>query len=343
MNSSALRVAIVGCGNIAGRHAAVLNECADSRLAAVCDIDRARAERFAQAHGNPPVLDPSELAGSPEIDAVVLCVPADRHAELGVRFARAGKHVLSEKPIDTDPLRALALIQAAATAQVTLSVVSQHRFHPDVLWLRQLLTSRAMGRPLMADAVSLWSRNQAYYDEAPGRGRHVRNDGGVLLNQAVHYVDLLLWMFGSVASVAAHAATLNHQIAVEDTISLSLAFESGALGALTASTSGLQEPERLEVRCERGTVVLSGGVATRVELGRGLEVPPPPSRSAKPAADPLEPFRRQHQDFASAIAERRAPTVRGEEAMAVVELILASYRASETGERVKLASPGAAR
>jgi predicted dehydrogenase len=341
VSPAALRVAIVGCGNIAGRHAAALAGLAEARLVAVSDIDRERAERFAAANGSPAVLAPDAVAQQGDIDAVVLCVPADRHAELGAAFARAGKHVLSEKPIDTDPVRALELIHSAARARVALSVVSQHRFHPDVLWLRELLASGALGRPVLIDAFSLWSRDQAYYDEAPGRGRHLRSEGGVLLNQAVHCADLMLWLFGPVASVASHGATLTHAMAAEDTLALSVAFESGALGTLSASTSGLQEAERLEVRCEKGSVVISGGVAVRCEWARGLELAPPPSaRPGAAAPDKLEPFRRQHRDFAAAIAAGREPTVRGAEALAVLELILGAYRAAETGERVKLSRAG---
>jgi len=331
-----LRLALVGCGNIATRHAAALRGVAESVLASVGDIDAARAAAFARANGPLRTASAEEIARCDEIDAVLLCVPAERHAELGLRFAEAGKHVLSEKPIDTDPARARALIRSAESRGVALSVVSQHRFHPDVLWLRDLLRSGRLGRPLLIDAYSLWSRDQAYYDAAPGRGRHRPHDGGVVLNQAVHCLDLMLWLFGPAASVMSHAVTLTHEIAVEDTAALSLSFASGALGTLVASTSGLQEAERLEVRCERGTVVLAAGVATRCEWIRGLEAPPPPSAAQASAPDPLEPFRRQHRDFARAIAAGTRPTVQGSEALAVLELTLAAYESARTGERVKL-------
>jgi predicted dehydrogenase len=321
----------------------VLRELPQTALVAVSDIDRARAERFAAAQGAPAVIDPGELARRADVEAVMLCVPADRHAELGVAFAEAGKHVLSEKPIDTDPAHARLLIRTAARAGVTLSVVSQHRFHSDVLWLRELLAAGLLGRPLLIDAFSLWSRDQAYYDAAPGRGRHQRAEGGVLLNQAIHCLDLLLWLFGPAARVSASQATLTHQIAVEDTAVVALELASGARGTLVASTSGLQEPERLEIRCENATVVLSGGIATRVESRAGPGLPPPPSRSAGCAPDALEPFRRQHRDFAEAIASKSAPTVRPEEALAVLEVTLAAYRSAESGERIALSGPRAAR
>jgi predicted dehydrogenase len=338
VSETPLRLALVGCGNIAARHAAALHGVRETALACVSDIDTARAVAFASAHQPLRAATADEIERRSDIDAVLLCVPAERHADLGLRFVESGKHVLSEKPIDLDPARARTLIRAAEGRGITLSVVSQHRFHPDVLWLRHLLRSGLLGRPLLIDAFSLWSRNQDYYDAAPGRGRHHRSEGGVVLNQAVHCLDLMLWLFGPAASVASQEGTLTHRIAVEDTAALSLSFASGALGTLVASTSGLHEAERLEVRCERGTAVLSAGIATRCEWSRDLEIPPPPSRtqSLPAAADPLEPFRRQHRDFARAIAARTSPTVRGAEALAVLELALAAYESARTGERVKL-------
>lgn len=337
LGEASLRVGLVGCGNIAARHAQVLTELPETTLAAVVDVDPARARAFAERFGARVVADVKTLARRDEIDAVVLALPADRHAEAGLICVEADKAVLSEKPIDTDPARAAALARAADEHGVTLSVVSQNRFFDDVLWLRDLLVRRVLGRPLLIDVATLWRRDQAYYDGAPGRGRHVRAEGGVLLNQGVHCVDLMLWLFGAALSVASHAATLTHQIAVEDALSLSIAFASGALGTLLASTSTLAEPERLEVRCERGTVVISGGTAVRVECEPGIALPPRPSAAgAAVASDKLEPFRRQHRDFAAAVRAGRAPTVTSQQARAVLDLILAAYRSSELGQRVAL-------
>ena len=331
-----LRTALVGCGNIAARHAQVLAELPETRLAAVVDTDRARAEAFAKRLGV-PVAELAALLASSEIESCVLAVPADVHARLGLACVAAGKAVLSEKPLDVDPARAAALVRAAETSGVPLSVVAQNRFFDDVQWLRETLASGRLGRIVLAEAATVWRRDQAYYDGAPGRGRHERAEGGVLLNQGVHMLDLMLWLCGPVESVSSHSATLTHTIAVEDTASLSLRFASGALGTLVGTTSTLAEQERIEIRCERATVALSGGAVTRFQSDPGLEVPPPPSAGGTARADDkLEPFRRQHRDFANAVRAKRAPTVTGVQGLAVVELIAAAYRAAETGESVRL-------
>jgi len=322
-----VRTALVGCGNIAARHAQVLCELPETRLAAVVDLDVSRARAFSERHGAPLVKSVESLLTRVDVDAVVLAVPADKHAELGLRCVEAGKAVLSEKPIDVDPARAAALVGQAARRGVSLSVVAQNRFFDDVLWLREALAKGALGRVIAVEAATIWRRDQAYYDAAPGRGRFDRAEGGVLLNQAVHCLDLMLWLCGPVASVASHSATLSHEMACEDTAVLALRFASGALGTLLATTSAIAEPERIEVRCERATVALSGGVATHFACEPGVDVRPPSRSDAPPAPlDKLEPFRRQHRDFAAAVRERRPPLVTGAEALAVVELVASAYR-----------------
>ncbi|HXX48777.1 MAG TPA: Gfo/Idh/MocA family oxidoreductase, partial [Myxococcota bacterium] len=194
-----------------------------------------------------------------------------------------------------------------------------------------------LGRLVLAEAATIWRRDQAYYDAAPGRGRHVRAEGGVLLNQGVHILDLLLWLCGPVQAVSSHSATLTHAMAAEDTSALSLRFTSGALGTVVGTTSTLAEPERIELRCELATVAIAGGVVTRFQSEPSAGLSPPPGLSGKAMpSDKLEPFRRQHRDFAEAVRAKRAPTVTGAEGLAVVELIAAAYRAAETGASVPL-------
>jgi UDP-N-acetyl-2-amino-2-deoxyglucuronate dehydrogenase len=340
MSDAPVRTALVGCGNIGARHAQALCEIAEAELAAVFDLDAARAKDFAARFGTRAAESFESLLSSGDVESVVLAVPADRHAELGLRCVEAGKALLSEKPLDVLPARAAALVRAAALRGVPLSVVAQNRFFDDVAWLRQALASGALGRPVLVEAATIWHRDQAYYDAAPGRGRLVPSEGGVLLNQAVHCLDLVLWLCGGVVSIASHSATLTHEMACEDTATLSLRFASGALGSVVATTSTLAEPERIEVRCERATVALCGGVAVRFD-GERLEgvLPPPSLRVRAPATvDKLEPFRRQHRDFAAAVRHRRPPTVTGAEGLAVVELIAAAYRASAQGVGVGASS-----
>jgi UDP-N-acetyl-2-amino-2-deoxyglucuronate dehydrogenase len=326
-----LRVALVGCGNIAGRHARCLSTADELELALVYDVDRARAAAFADPFGVEACESLEQLLARDDVEACLLCVPSPLHAAVGLRCLAAGKHVLSEKPIDVDLARARELAAEAERRGLVLSVVSQHRFQDGVAWLRGVLASGVLGRVLLADGFSLWKRDQAYYD-----GRDPA-EGGALLNQAVHLVDLVLWLCGPVDGVTGRRATLTHEFPCEDTAVLTLAFRSGALGTLTTSTSVVpQEPERLELRCERGTVVLSGWQVARAECTPGVVLPAAPARPD----DPLLPFRRQHADFARAVRGGRAPLVTAEQACDVLALVLDVYRS--TGGVRRGASPSGA-
>lgn len=337
MTQRSIGVAIVGCGNIADRHASAIADVTETNLVTVHDLDPARAAAFAAKHGVEPQDRYVDLLRRHDVDVVVVTAPATVHAELALPAVESGKHVLIEKPLDVDLGAAETLVRAADHHGVRLSVVSQNRFHDDVLWLHDLVRAGRLGRPISFTGFSLWSRGQAYYDEAPGRGRHDAREGGVLLNQGVHLTDLMLWLFGRARSVSAHAARLTHEMAAEDTISLSVEFESGALGSLQASTSiHPQEPERIELRCENGTAVISGGKIARFAVRDGIEVEPPPSQRGAATDDRLEPFRRQHRDFATAVLRDESPLVTPSQARDVVALIGAAYRSASRGERVAL-------
>jgi predicted dehydrogenase len=328
MTDRPLGLALIGCGSIAGRHAQALRDIAEARLVVAYDLDAARSAAFAANHGVVAAASLDEALERDDVDAALLTLPATLHAEIGTRALAAGRHVLSEKPLDTDLRRAERFAEAAAAHGRTLSVVSQNRFHDDVLWLQAAAASGAMGRPIAISVFSVWSRDQAYYDAAPGRGRHDPEEGGVLLNQAVHAVDQMLWIFGDARRVTCTRGTLTHELAVEDTAALAIEFASGARGTLLATTSPyVQEPERIEARFEHASVVLSGGRATSFKARDGLRLAPPPGLAEATAARPdvLEPFRRQHRDFARAVRGGLQPLVTARQALAVVRLIHAAY------------------
>jgi len=336
MKSPSIGLAIVGCGNVAARHAQAIADVDRVRLVTVFDLDSARASDLASQHGVEPASGYAELLERPGVDAVLVTTPATAHAEVALPAIESGKHVLLEKPIDVDLERARALLAAAEDHDKILSVVSQNRFHDDVLWARRALTSGVLGRPILITAFSLWSRDQQYYDAAPGRGRHDAREGGVLLNQGVHYLDLMLWLFGRPRTVSGHRGLLTHEIAGEDTLTLSLEFESGAMGTFQASTSVFpQQPERIEVRCSKGGFTLCGGCATDWKWRDEIDLDPPPSASAGSEPDRLEPFRRQHRDFADAILEARPPLVTAREAFDVLALIQTVYQSPDPVARVQ--------
>lgn len=336
MSGSPLRFAVLGCGNVAQRHAQCLADLDGARLVAVADPIAERAEALASRHGVRAENGVDALAHSADVDAVLVSTPPTLHAALGARLVEQGKHVLLEKPIDLDPEAARALVRLSAERDVRLSVVSQHRFRDDVSWLRALASEQTLGRPIHVHASSLWSRDQNYYESAPGRGHTDPADGGVLLNQAVHTIDLLLWMFGPAREVSAQTATLTHRIAVEDSAVVSATLEGGVLVTLVASTSVYpQSSERFEVRFEHGIVVLEGGRVTRIEM-RPNHPPLDAPNAERPPTDPLEGFRRQYRDFVRAARGGSEPCVTGAESCAVLDFIRAAYRSAATGRSVSL-------
>jgi predicted dehydrogenase len=322
---------IIGCGTMGARHAECINDANGTALIAMCDTFQQNADKVAKAFNAIVVPDAETLVKHPEVEAVLVALPSQLHAQYGILAAEAGKHVLVEKPIDFSLAQAEKLIKTCHECKVVLSVVSQHRFHAGVLKLKQAIEAGRLGRLILCSAQSEWKRDQAYYEKAPGRGLNDPAEGGVLLNQAVHYIDLLLWLCGPVARVSAYCDTLTHKIAVEDVGVVAVQFESGALGTITVSTSiSPQQPEKLEIHGEKGTVIIESGKIAVWDIDGGAEESP---ASLKPQEDfkpNLAPVRRQLEDFANAIRQSKPPLVTGEQALAVLATIHAGYRSADT-------------
>src|SRR5215472_17229445 len=262
---------IVGAGVIATTHAEAIAKVPGARLAAVTDTSVDSAKRLADLSGCAAEPDIDALLARDDVDIVTVCVPSGLHAEVGVAAAAAGKHLIVEKPIDVTLEAADRLIGAARGAGVKLTVISQHRFDPGFAELRRLIDDGALGALLLGEASTKWYRSQAYYDSGTWRGTWAL-DGGSLMNQGVHYVDLLLACMGPVAEVTAITATQTHQIEVEDVALALLRFRSGAVGTIVSSTSvypGLAQ--RLEISGTHGTVVIEDGEI----ISRGLASEPP--------------------------------------------------------------------
>lgn len=350
MSERSLGFAIVGCGVIAPFHAQAISDLPNARLVAVIDLDEERAAQRGAEFGVDHSTDLEAVLRRPDVDAVCVCVPSGRHAEVGVRAALAGKHLVVEKPMDVTLEAAGRLIEACRASGVQLTVISQHRYDPGVRRLRELLDSGRLGRPILGDAVVKWYRTQEYYDSGGWRGTWALDGGGCLMNQGVHYVDLLQWMMGPVDRVFARFSTAAHQIDVEDVVVAALRFRSGALGSLEASTAvypGL--PERLEVTGTGGTVIVEAGSLRVCELkdekgetspyGGKLRPAAPPggeTGSADPAAISHYGHREQIREFLAAIATGGEPMLSGEEGRKPLEIVLAVYESARTGREVQL-------
>ena len=340
---------IIGCGVIAPFHARAVGAVDGARLVAVLDEIPERAEKIGAEFGVTAMTDLDAFLARPDIQAVSICVPSGLHAAVGIRAAEAGKHLLVEKPIDIRLEAADGLIAAGRRHGVKLAVVSQHRFGPDMIRIRAALEAGRFGRLLFGGAFIPWYRTQGYYDSGAWRGTWALDGGGCLMNQGVHYVDLLQWTMGPVERVIARTATLAHRIEVEDMAAAILHFQNGALGLIQGSTAiypGL--PERLEIAGEGGTAVLTASGLSVWEFkdekgeagayGSKVTAQPPaaPTGAADPAAIGWRGHAAQVADLVAAIHENREPALNGEAARRPLELILAIYTSARTGQEVTL-------
>jgi predicted dehydrogenase len=298
---------------------------------------RARAELFAGRYGGIACDSLDALLAHRPLDMVVIGSPSGLHADHGIAAAKHGLHVLVEKPIDVTTERADALIAEASRARVTLGVIFQDRLKPDVLRLKALVDGGRLGTPILANARVKWYRPPSYYGESRWRGTRALDGGGALMNQGVHTVDLLLWLFGPVRRVFAKTAARLHAIEVEDTAVAVLEFENGALGTLEAATSAYPGYSRqIELTGSNGTVRLDGDDLAAVDLkdardderpasGRGATV-----SAASPVVSDPSAHVRVIEDFIQAIAARRAPICDGAAGRQSVALIEAIYQSAQT-------------
>ena len=339
---------IVGTGVIAAWHAdaiALLSKTGlpEARLVAVTDVAPGAAAAFAAARGGTAEPDLAALLARRDIEVVCVCVPSGLHASVGVQAAKAGKHLVVEKPIDVSLDAADRLIEAAEAAGVTLTVISQHRFDPGLVELKRLLGAGALGRLVLGEASTKWYRTQAYYDSAAWRGTYAM-DGGSLMNQGVHYVDLLRWCMGPVSEVSAVCSTQAHQIEVEDTSLAIVRFGSGAVGTILSSTAAFPGfPQRLEITGTEGTVIVEDGQVVRCALrtdppgGDGpAPAAVPASAAANPAALEVASHAAQIADLLAAVDSGREPAVSGQSAREALEIVLAVYESSRAGRPVAL-------
>ena len=336
---------IVGTGVIATIHADAIATLPDARLVAVTGRAAGAAAAFAAARGCLAEPDLAALLARRDVEVVCVCVPSGLHAVIGVQAARAGKHLVVEKPIDVSLDAADRLIGAVRTAGVALTVISQHRFEPGLVELKRLLDDGALGRLVLGEASTKWYRTQAYYDSAAWRGTYTM-DGGSLMNQGFHYVDLLRWCMGPPAEVTAVCATQAHQIEVEDTSLAIVRFASGALGTILSSTAAFPGfPQRLEITGTQGTVIVEDGRIVRRSLAADTDPTAPAaaadadrSAPADPAALDIASHAAQLADLLNAVEAGRKPAVSGQSGRDALEIVLAVYESSRTGRPVQLSS-----
>jgi len=334
------RIAVIGLGMAVTPHAKSLVDLADRIAVAACySPTPARRDAFAAKFYFPVTDDLDALIGDPSITAAAVLTPPNTHLEIVSRLARAGKHVLLEKPLDVSTERAEALVTACDAAGVRLGIVLQHRFKPAAERLAALLAEGALGDIVSCStSIRLW-RPQSYYDE-PGRGTKARDGGGVLLTQGIHTLDLLLSLMGPVANVSGYATTTPvHRMETEDLVAAAVRFTNGAYGVIDATTAAYPgSAERIDVSGTLGSASLAGtALAVAYHDGTAEQIAAdasPGGTGADPMAFPHDYHRGVWVDFLDAIEQGRPPRISGAEGLRVHRLIDALLAAGASGNRV---------
>jgi UDP-N-acetyl-2-amino-2-deoxyglucuronate dehydrogenase len=340
---------IIGCGMIAHFHARAIADLKDARLAACFSRRPEQADSFAKQHGCQPYHDLAAMLADENVDVVTICTPSGAHLEPAVSAAAAGKHVIVEKPLEITLKRCDRMIQACDKARVKLATIFPSRFHQSSIDLKKAVDRRRFGKLTLAEAYVKWYRSQQYYDSGAWRGTWKLDGGGALMNQAIHCIDLLIWLAGPVKEIRALTATLAHErIAVEDVAVASLVFENGALGVIEATTAAYPGYlKRLELHGSHGSAAMeeedivawdfakSGAVDAAIRRRMSERI-----STAGGASDPKaighHGHARQFRDVLDAIKQDRTPAIDGHEGRRSVEIILAIYKAAETGRGVAL-------
>lgn len=339
-----IRFALVGSGRISASHLGALRAHADdAQLVAVCDTDDVRAATVAHGTEATPYSDlTTMLAQEPGIDAVILATPSGLHAPQAIECARAGRHVITEKPMATRWQDGKAMVAACDAAGVHLFVVKQNRRNATLQLVKRAMLKKRFGRIYSVAVNVFWTRPQEYYDSAAWRGTW-EFDGGAFMNQASHYVDLLDWLVGPVESVQAYTATLARNIQVEDTGVLALRWRNGALG--TMNVTMLTYPKNLEgsitILGEKGTVRLGGVAVNRIdhwEFAEPDEEDDARVRDASYETTSVYGFGhpKYYENVIATLRGEAEPETDGREGLHSLELLIATYLSARDGRRVAL-------
>lgn len=348
-----IKFGIVGCGVIGKLHAQQLKQIEDAEIVALADVLGERAEQFAHDFGGAAYSSYQELLKDSRVQVVSVCTPSGMHADMAVEAAHAGKHVIVEKPMDVTLQQADRMIRECRDAGVELGCIFQHRFDYATLRVKELLDTGKLGRIVLVNGSVHWYRSDSYYASGDWRGTWAMDGGGVLMNQAIHTVDLVRHFGGPIDEIYAHAANRLHpQIEVEDVSVATLSFRNGTVGTFTATTCaypGLST--RVEIIGELGSCIIENNklvyehFKTGEDIGtHGLEVDKSNRANIENEQASTGVQHRvygnahyhQFVDFIEAIRSGRHSAVHAEEGRHALEIILGIYESAKAGRPVRL-------
>lgn len=358
MSRDRLRAGIIGCGKVTSLHAGALAQSARAEFRAVCSRSRPKGEAFAARYGVNAYTDVAEMVAAEALDVVIVCTPHPDHLRATRAAAAGGAHVLVEKPLASTLADCDAMLEACREAGVTLGMVSQRRFYPPCVRMKEAIEAGKIGAPILGTATLLGWRDPTYYESDAWRGTWAGEGGGVLVNQAPHLLDLLQWFMGPIAEVFGYWGNLNHpSIEVEDTAVAVIRFRNGGLGALILSNS--QHPAlwgkilvhgangaSVGVQTDGGAMFIAGvSEIEEAPINDVWTVAGEADRLAEWQAEDRKEFGRIHameyyhqlqvEDFLAAVLEDRPPAVTGEDGRKSVEMFSALYRSQRDGRPVR--------
>ncbi len=337
-----IRIAIVGCGRISQKHFEAIERHADQfELISVCDTDPSILSVNYEKHHLQTYLQLDEMLKNEDLDLVVLCTPSGLHAQQTELAAKYGVCVVTEKPMATRWHDGVRMVKACDDAGVQLFVVKQNRRNHTLQVLKNAIEKGRFGRIYLVNVNVFWTRPQEYYDSANWRGTW-EFDGGAIMNQASHYVDLLDWLIGPIESLQAYTATLARNIEVEDTGVVSLKWRSGALGSLNVSM--LTYPKNFEgsitILGEKGTVRIGGIAVNEIKHWEFLETEPEDSDVINTNYETSSVYGFGHtlyyQNVVDVMRGTAEPETDGREGLRSLEVLIATYISSRDGKRISL-------
>jgi UDP-N-acetyl-2-amino-2-deoxyglucuronate dehydrogenase len=338
---------VVGAGMISKFHAKAFEAMPNAKLVAILDRSDERATAFAKENNCTAYTDMDNFLAHPGLDFVTICTPSGSHMDPAIAAAKAGKHVIVEKPVDVTIEKIDAMIKAADENNVHLIGILPRRFNESTKIFKKAIENGRFGKIVLADAYVKWWRTQAYYDSAAWRGTWALDGGGALMNQSIHTIDLLLHLMGDVKSVCAFAGLEAHKdIEVEDVAVAIVEFKNGARGVIQGSTACWSKdghPAQVQISGDAGSAFMvddkfsvwefrdSSPEDAKVLAEFGVNAGAAGAGAADPSAISFEWHQRNFEEAIAAVEEGRPSSTSGQEGRRAVELICAIYESAKNG------------
>ena len=336
-----IQIGLVGCGRISSKHIEAIGNNVNLNLVAICDNNIRALQDAHKKTGAIKYSDYDLFLNNIDIDVVALCTPSGLHASQAIKAALKGKHVITEKPMATLWKDGLNMVKTCVDTKTNLFVVKQNRYNKTLQVLKRAISEKRFGKIYSVNINVFWARPQEYYDQAEWRGTW-KMDGGAFMNQASHYVDLLTWLIGPVNAIHAMTEVLARDIEVEDTAVLNIKWRSGALGSMNVTM--LAYPKNIEgsivILGEKGTVKIGGCAVNEIQHWEFSDKCDYDKDVFHNNYQPDSVYGSGHikyyKDVVDALNKEKEPKINGEEGLKSLEVLIAAYASSRSGNIVSL-------